>query len=92
MKVYVITISDVYDYEGFRHTPIVCKTKEQAMKELRALRAEAKFMLLDNGNDDWEMGDDVFNDKSESFSMYPEGYWGTSHYDAVIDEVEVEEE
>ena len=92
MKVFVITISDVYDYEGFHHLPIVCATKEMAMKRLRELREEAKSMLIDNGNDDWEFEDDVFNEKSESFSMYPEGYWGTSHYDAVIDEVEVKEE
>lgn len=91
MKVFVITISDVYDYEGFHHFPIVCATKEMAMKRLRELREDAKSMLIDNGNDDWEMEDDVFNEKSESFSMYPEGSWGTSHYDAVIDEVEVKE-
>lgn len=91
MKVFVITISDVYDYEGFHHLPIVCATKEMAMKRLRELREDAKSMLIDNGNDDWEFEDDVFNEKSKSFSMYPDGYWGTSHYDAVIDEVEVKE-
>lgn len=91
MKVFVITISDVNDYEGFHHAPIVCTTKEQAMKRLREIREDAKFMLLDNGIDDWETEDWLFNEKSESFSMYPDGEWGTSHYDAVIDEVEVEE-
>lgn len=91
MKLFIITISDVYDYEGFHHAPIVCKTKEEAMKKLRELRETAKAELTDNGNDDWEWEDEVFNEKSECFSMYPDGYWGTSHYDAVIDEVEVED-
>ena len=90
MKLYIITISDVYDYEGFRHAPIVCKTKEDAMRKLRDLRDNAKAELIDLGND-WEWEDDVFSEKSDRFSMYPEGSWGTSHYDAVIDEVEVED-
>lgn len=89
MKVYVITISDVYDYEGFHHAPIVCTTKEKAMKELRDLRDISKKELAAYGNDDWV--EDDFNEESECFSMYPDGEWGTSHYDAVIDEVEVEE-
>ena len=91
MKVFVITISDVNDNEDFHHAPIVCTTKEQAMKRLREIRDDAKFMLIDNGIDDWETEDDFFDEESESFSMYPDGEWGTSHYDAVIDEVEVEE-
>lgn len=89
MKVYVITISDVYDYEGFHTAPIVCTTKERAMQKLRDLRDSAKAELIGYGNDDWV--EDDFNEESERFSMYPEGSWGTSHYDAVIDEVEVEE-
>ena len=89
MKVYVITISDVYDYEGFHTTPIVCTTKERAMQKLRDLRDSAKAELISYGNDDWV--EDDFNEESERFSMYPDGSWGTSHYDAVIDEVEVEE-
>lgn len=90
MKLYIITISDVYDYEGFHHAPIVCKTKEDAMRKLRDLRESTKAELIDLGND-WEWEDDAFNEKSDRFSMYPEGSWGTSHYDAVIDEVEVED-
>lgn len=89
MKVFVITISDVYDYEGFHHSPIVCKTKEMAMRKLRELHDSAKSELVEYGNDDW--CEDDFTEESECFSMYPDGSWGTSHYDAVIDEVEVED-
>lgn len=88
-KVFVITISDVYDYEGYPHAPIVCRTKESAMKQLRDLHNEIKKGLKKSGNDDWI--EDEFTEKSECFSMYPDGYWGTSHYDARIDEVEVED-
>ena len=89
MKLYIITISDVYDYEGFHHAPIVCKTKEDAMRKLRDLRDNAKSELIDNGNYDWV--EDEFTNESECFSTYLDGQWGTSHYDATIDEVEVED-
>ena len=89
MKLFIITISDVYDYEGFHHAPIVCKTKEEAKQKLRDLREINKAELIAYGNDDWV--EDDFNEDSECFSMYPDGEWGTSHYDACIDEVEVED-
>ena len=89
MKVYAITISDVYDFEGFPHKPIVCKTKRDAMVELRELRERVLIDLKENGNDDWI--EDEFNENSECFSFYPDGEWGTSHYDAFISEVEVKE-
>lgn len=88
MKVFVITISDVYDFEGFPHAPIVTTSKEKAMSRLREVYDEAKEMLVSNGNH-WE--EDEFNETSTCFSMYPDGEWGTSHYDARIDEVEVED-
>lgn len=88
-KVFVITISDVYDYEGYPHAPIICRSKESAMKQLRELRDEVKSQLEENGDGDWL--EDEFNENSTCFSMYPDGYWGTSHYDARIDEVKVED-
>ena len=89
MKVYVITIDDVYDYEGFTHKPFVLTTMEGAMRKLREYREEVIADLKENENDDWE--EDEFTEESTKFSFYPDGYWGTSHWDAKIDEVEVEE-
>lgn len=89
MKVYVITISDVYDYEGFPHAPRVFTDKKKGMAALHELHDSAKAELVEQGNDDWV--EDDFDEFSTSFSMYPEGSWGTSHYDAVLNEVDVEE-
>jgi hypothetical protein len=85
MKVYVITIHEVYDFEDFHHTPRVFDSFEKAKKELKAI---AKQTIKENkryGNDDWEVeqGDPYF-------STYPDGCWGTSHYDAKISEAEIE--
>lgn len=83
---YIITIDEVYDFQGFSHKPQVFKEKADAMKTLRELRENAKAELADECNDE-----DYWSEvTSESFSIYPEGEWGTTHYDARIDEVEVE--
>ena len=89
MKVYVLTIDDVYDYEGFSHKPRVFTDKEKALNALYKEYLDAKEDLAKNGNDDWE--EDPYKSGDECFSMYPDGYWGTSHYDGRVDEVEVEE-
>ena len=83
---YIITIDEVYDFQGFSHKPQVFKEKTDAMKILRELRENAKAEFADECNDE----DDWDEETSESFSIYPEGEWGTTHYDARIDEVEVE--
>jgi hypothetical protein len=88
MKVYVLSISDVYDYEGFPHTPKVFTDKKKALNALHKEYKEAKQMLKYNGNH-WE--EDPYRKGKTRFSMYPEGSWGTSHYDGRVDEVEVEE-
>jgi len=81
MKLYIITIDDVYEFESFHHDPIVKLTKTEARKELAGLKAEAK--------DTYKGQFDECTSTKDSFSMYPQGYWGTSHFDARIDEVEV---
>jgi len=85
MKVYVITISNVYDFEGFPHNPRVFTDKKKAMAAFHELHDSAKAELAE----DWV--EDDFDEFSTSFSMYPDGEWGTSHYDAVLNEVDVEE-
>lgn len=89
MKVYVLIVDDVYEYERFKHNSRVFTDANKALAALDKEYEDANKMLKDYGNDDW-VGDD-YKKGSGSFSMYPDGYWGTSHYDAWIDEVEVEE-
>lgn len=84
MKVFVLTISDVYDYEGFPHNPRVFTDKKKALDALHNAYLDAK---KENGH--WE--EDDYTKGDTCFSMYPDGYWGTSHYDGRVDEVEVEE-
>ena len=81
MKLYIITISDVYEFEEFRHDPIVKLTRKEARKELAALKASAKETYKDQYN--------KCESKPDSFSLFPDGYLGESHYDAWISEVEV---
>lgn len=82
MKIYIITIDDVFEFEGFTHKPIVKTTEEEARKELERLYKSAKETYTDEFDNE-ERSD-------TSFSLFPDGYWGTSHYDARINEVEVE--
>jgi hypothetical protein len=88
MKVYVLIVDDVYEYERFKHDARVFADAETALAALDKEYKDVSEMLKDNGND-WVS--DVYKKGFASFSMYPDGYWGTSHYDAWIDEVEVEE-
>ena len=79
MKIYIISISDVYDYVGYHHSPFVYLKKKEAIKKLAELKKSARKCYpdfkLENGK--------------ESFSLYEDGRWGTSHYDAIIDTVEI---
>lgn len=81
MKLYIITISDVYDFEGFHVAPIVKTSLAAARKELNRLYKSAK--------ESYEGQYDQQEKSKDSFSLCPEGCWGTSHYDAVIDTVDV---
>ena len=84
MKVYVLTIDEVYDYEGFHHPPRIFTDKQKALDALHDTYIDVKKEF-----DDWE--EDDYTEGDTCFSMYPDGEWGTSHYDARVDEVEVEE-
>ena len=82
MKIFIITIDDVFDYEGFHHDPIVKMSEEEAREQLENLYLSAKETYTDEFDSE-ERSD-------TSFSLFPDGNWGTSHYDARINEVEVE--
>lgn len=85
MKVYIITIHEIFDFEHFQHDPMAFYNFEDAKTELKNI---ADVVLAENekyGYNDWEV-----EQTDTSFSTYPEGYWGTSHYDAKISEVEIQ--
>ncbi len=82
MKIFIITISEVYDFETFFNKPIAYMSEKEAQKELKRLYDSAKQEY----NDKFDTEDII---EGTSFSLYPDGYHATSHYDAQINEVEV---
>ena len=82
MKLYIITINEVCDFVNYDHAPVVCFTMKEAKKELSSIFKDAKKEFED---------EDVEIDRGKkSFSIYLKGSWSESHYEAVINEVEVE--
>lgn len=79
MKLYIITVDEVFDFEGFWHKPLVFLTEKEARAEFNRLVREARKeypgFTVDNGK--------------KSVSIYEDQSWGKSHYDVVIDEVDV---
>lgn len=82
MKLYIITIEDVYDGSSEHTTPIVKTSLEEARQRLTELYNHA-FQL-------YEDQFDIFDKSDNCFEMYEEGYYSQNHYSAVIDEVEIE--
>ena len=82
MKLFIITINEVCDFVNYDHAPVVCFTLKDAKKELSGIFKEAKKEYK---------GEEVTIEKGEkSFSVYADHSWSESHYEAVINEVEVE--
>lgn len=81
MKIYIITISELYDLGDFPHPPIVKTDRAEAIRALDDLKSSAI--------EEYRQEFDGMESTEASFSLYPEGYWATSHYDARIDEIEV---
>lgn len=81
-KLYIITINNVFEFTGYHHEPIVHTDIKEARKMLNSLKASAKETYKDEF--------DSCDNEKDSFSMYPQGYWGTSHYDARINTVEIQ--
>ena len=80
MKLYIIVINEVFDYQKLQHDPVVCLSKEEADKKLEELFDTAKKHYIGRF-------DQADRETSGSFSLYPDGCWGTSHYDATLHEV-----
>lgn len=87
-KVFVLISDELYEFEKFYHAPRVFKSKEQARAAFDELYNKVLNENVEFEHDDWITD---YNGDSMSFSSYPDGWWGTSHYDAYVAEVEVEE-
>ncbi len=84
MKLYIITIDDVFDFEGFHTSPIVRTSEKEARKELNRLFRSAKETLKD------ALGSSMAIEKSKDcFDIYYDGSWSNTHYAAVINCIEV---
>ena len=81
MKLYIITVEDIYDLDSEHHEPIVRTSLKEARKELNRLYRSAKEIYEDQY--------DTFEKSRNCFSMYNMGYFGESHYSGVISTVEV---
>ena len=81
MKLYIITIEDVFNGNSNHTKPIVKKTIEEARKELDELYVEQVKLYGDSY--------DCFEKSENCFEMSEEGYCCQNHYSAVIDEVEI---
>ena len=82
MKLYIITINEVCDFVNYDHAPVVCFTLKDAKKELAGIFKEAKAEYK---------GEEITIERGKkSFSVYADHSWSESHYEAVINEVDVE--
>ena len=82
MKVYVITIDEVYDFETFNHTPRVFTNKDKAREAFEEISEQAR---IDYAKDGWEEGYGA-----DYYEMWPDGSWGTSHYGVYLQAIETE--
>ena len=88
-KKYVLVIDELFEFEPFYHAPRVFNSKEQAKAEFKKLYERVMKENDDNGLSDWTTD---YDEDGMCFSTYPEGWWGTSHYDAHVAEVVEDDE
>lgn len=81
MKLYIVSVDEVFDFEGFWHKPLVFLTEKGARAEfnrlVRKARKEYPGFTVDKGK--------------HSVSIYEDQSWGKSHFDVIIDEVNVKD-
>lgn len=85
MKIYVITFDDVDDYATLHHDIEAFGNYEDAKKRFDEIVLDAKNLLDEGGNDDWER-----EESEHQFESWPDGNWGTDHYGVYLNEVEVQ--
>lgn len=93
MEVFVLTISEVFDFIDYDHKPKVFLNKEDAVKEMKdcfnSFKSEMLLTSLANFEDEIN-GDKWFVDKGENFyDAYIDGRYPEYHYTIKISKVEV---
>ena len=74
-KVFVLTFSDVADFENYPKSPSVFEKKEDALSAMKSYK-EDFLKDIDNG---WVVEEDEM-----SFSAYIDGRYAENHYDITI--------
>ena len=85
-KLYLLYIEDYFEYEMLDRKVTLIEGEEEAKKAFNKAVREAKKMLQETDNDDWETNEGT---TSLFFEAYPDGSWGTSHYFINLKEIEV---
>ena len=85
MKVYVVTINEVSEFEQFDHEPTVFKDKKDAIAFLKRARKDAIAEYIEEDN-----GFSIDKDTDCYFALFnsAEG-WSHTHYEVSVDECEV---
>lgn len=81
MKIYVITIHEVYEFENYPHRPIAFVKEEDARKEFDRIIKNAKEMA-ETEDYDFDLGESCA-------SFYRDGEWPEYHFDVNLEEVKV---
>lgn len=85
MKIWVITIDEVYDYENFKHTPIAFSKEAEARKELDTFRKGIKTDYKSELEEDhW-----LYEDGEDYCEVYEDGCYAQNHYSVRLNEVEL---
>ena len=74
-KVFVLTFSDVADFENYPKSPSVFEKKEDALSAMKSYK-EDFLKDIDNG---WVVEEDEM-----SFSAYIDGRYAENHFDIII--------
>ena len=79
-KVFVLTISDVADFENFPQSPSVFEKKEDALSAMKSYKED----FLKGIDSDWAV-----EEGEMCFSAYIDGRYAENHYDITIYECRV---
>ena len=82
-KVFVLTFSDVADFENYPKAPFVFEKKEDALSAMKSYK-EDFLKEVDVENDAKDDGGWVVEDCEMSFSAYIDGRYAENHYDITI--------
>ena len=84
MKIWVITIDEVYDYENFPHDPIAFSNEKDAKEQLDTFRQGLKKDYESELESNW-----LYEDGERYCEVYEDGCYGTNHYSVRLSEIEL---